>query len=284
MFLSVSRRTDIPRWYGDWFINRLHKGEVSWPAPYGGKKHALLTPGNVEGIVFWTKNPQSLLPYLNEIEEMGYPFYFQFTLTPYGLNVEPACGNKTEIQNTFVRLSRQLGKARVVWRYDPILLSGPMDAAWHREQFLRLLECLAGYTDTVVISFVDMYKKLQKTGLEEVPFALQAELAAFICATAHGAGLRVQTCCEQLLQAELAPLGIEKGACISAERFSLITGKPYIAPRDKHQRPGCGCAASVDIGAYNTCPSGCLYCYANTSHKAASARYAAHNPGKTSLV
>lgn len=277
MILSASRRTDIPCFYAEWLMNRLRAGYALTRNPMNHAQLARvpLTPDIVDCIVFWTKDAANLLPRLGELDARGYRYYFQFTLTPYDRAVEPNLRAKAEIEETFRALSKRVGSRRVVWRYDPVILNDSLGVEWHKARFQRLCGRLAGYADTVTISFVDLYPKL-KTGLiRAISTAERAELAGFFAETARQHGLRATACCEA---DDLRPYGIERASCIDRERIEAMLGCGLEAPPDRNQRPGCGCCRSVDIGAYNTCGNGCVYCYAN--HSAASVRRnrAAHRP------
>ncbi|OJU11727.1 MAG: hypothetical protein BGN88_14940 [Clostridiales bacterium 43-6] len=264
MILSVSRRTDIPCYYGDWFINRLQAGYVLTRNP---KNHSQiskipLSPDNVDCLVFWTKDPQNMLAHLPALDEMGYRYYFQFTLTPYGKDMEPNLRNKQDITDTFIKLSSIIGSHRVLWRYDPIVLNDRYDIAYHKNEFSRLCEKLHPYTTSVTISFVDTYKKLKTKWIREITTDEIIELSDCIGRTAAKYSLSVKACCESM---DLTSFGIVKASCIDKDIIEAVTGSPLLATADKNQRNGCGCYASTDIGAYNTCQNGCVYCYANFS-------------------
>lgn len=277
MILSVSRRTDIPCHYAAWFMNRIRAGYalIRNPMNHAQLSHIPLSPDVVDGIVFWTKDAAPLLPYLAELDRRGYAYYFQFTLTPYGADIEPGLRPKPAIEETFITLSRRLGKERVVWRYDPILLTDTLDIAYHRAAFARLSEKLAPYTDTVTISFVDIYAKCQTQRFQPPTSAGMAALASFLGDTAKACGLRAVACCEA---GDFSVYGIDKASCIDKKRLETVSGYPLDIAPDRHQRPGCGCAQNVDIGAYNTCPSGCVYCYATQSAATAKRHFLAHDP------
>ena len=277
MILSVSRRTDVPKLYSEWLINRLAAGYcvVRNPMNHAMLSRIPLTPDVVDCIVFWTKDPEPMLARLDEIDAMGYPYYFQFTLTPYGTDLERNLRPKREIIDTFIRLSGKIGRERVVWRYDPIVLNDSYTLARHEKLFLRLCELLSPYTDTVVISFVDLYKKLNSPLVLEISEAEIMTLAGFIGETARRFGLRAVTCSEA---ADLSRFGIGRSSCIDKARIERILGCRIDAKPDKNQRSGCGCIESIDIGAYDTCTNGCLYCYANRSIAAAARNFAVHDP------
>ncbi len=272
MIVSASRRTDIPGFYAEWFMNRLRAGYVLVRNPFNSKKitRVPLTAKQTDCIVFWTKDPAPLLPHLDEIERMGHRFYFQFTLTPYGRELEPGLRDKAEIVRTFCELGRRVGRERLVWRYDPILLGDGIDTAYHRSRFLRLCDILAPYTDTVTVSFVDIYKKLRNPAFRPPTQDETNELAANIGRVAADHGLRAAGCCEDV---RLADFAIDRASCIDPKRIQKLTGRPPDSERDRGQRPGCGCCSSVDIGAYDSCVNGCAYCYATKDHAAARRRF-----------
>ncbi len=277
MIVSASRRTDIPCFYAEWMMNRFRAGYalVRNPMNHAQLTRVPLTPDVVDCVVFWTKDAANLLPCLGELDERGYAYYFQFTLTPYDRALEPNLRGKAEIAATFRALSKRIGSRRVVWRYDPVILNDSLGVEWHKAQFERLCGQLAGYTDTVTVSFVDLYPKLKTDRIRAVLPAERAELAGFFAETAREHGLRAAACCEA---GDLRPYGLERASCIDRARIEALLGCRLDTPPDKNQRAGCGCCRSVDIGAYNTCGNGCVYCYAN--HSAASARknLAAHRP------
>jgi hypothetical protein len=210
-------------------------------------------------------------------------YYFQFTLTPYGRELEPNLRPKAEIEETFIKLSRHIGRERVVWRYDPIILNNELDIQYHKAQFSRMCKKLASFTDTVTVSFVDMYPKFKNTGDIIRPLTDDeiSELAGFIGITAKEYGLHAVTCCEDR---DLTAYGIEKSSCIDRKRIEKLLGCALDVDADKNQRPGCGCCESIDIGAYNTCPNGCIYCYANDATKTTARRFASHDPKSELLI
>lgn len=277
MILSVSRRTDIPCHYPDWFMNRIRAGFVLTrnSMNHGQITRIPLTPDEVDCIVFWTKDPAPMLPWLDELDARGYRYYFQFTLTPYDRTVERSLRPKEEIEETFRLLSRRLGRHRVVWRYDPILMTDEIDLAYHKAQFSRMCASLAPYTDTVVISFVDPYARRKNPPYRPPTHAEEEELADFIGKTAAASGRKAAACCEA---GDYGRFGIGRSSCIDPARIAKICGHDLRLKPDKNQRPGCGCVQSVDIGTYNTCRSGCVYCYATHSPGSASRRRARYDP------
>jgi len=280
LILSASRRTDLPAFYPDWLLRRLRAGYALARNPMNRAqiRRVPLSPAAVDCIVFWTKDPLPLLPFLPEIDRMGYRYYFQFTLTPYGPALEKNLRDKGAIAETFVELSK---RCPVLWRYDPIILNGHMDIAWHTEQFSRLCDKLHRHTPQVTISFVDMYAKVKSPLIRPITENEMAALAGRLAEIAGRCGLPVKACCEAM---DLTPYGVQRASCIDRATVETLCGCAVAALRDKNQRPGCGCLASVDIGAYNTCGNGCVYCYANHSADAAAANRKRHDPAGELLL
>lgn len=270
MIVSASRRTDLPAFYADWLKKRFEEGYalVRNPMNYHQVSKVLLDLEHVEGIVFWTKNPAPLLPYLHCFK--AYPFYFQYTLTPYGKDIEPGIPQKgREGIAAFRQLSERVGKERVIWRYDPIFLSQHYSLEYHARSFEQIAKRLEGYTEKCVFSFLDLYPSIQKrmsqSGILPMEQWQMQELAGKLAEIAAAYHLKLETCAEKI---ELSQFGTQHGSCIDAALLSRIAGKPIQAKKDKSQREGCGCAASVDIGAYGACYGGCQYCYARRGGQA----------------
>ncbi|HHY09267.1 MAG TPA: DUF1848 domain-containing protein [Firmicutes bacterium] len=284
MIISVSRRTDIPAFYAEWFVRRLRQGfaYVRNPMNFRQVSKVILDPKAVDCFVFWTKNPRPLLPYLQEIQDRGYPFYFQFTLTPYDGLIEKRLPPKEKLLETFQALSQAVGAARVIWRYDPIFLSRKITLEDHFQSFTSLAQSLAGFTERCVISFFDVYRKIkrraEKSGLRAPKKAEMIILGRELAAVASQNGLEMFTCAEGI---DLTRFGIRKGKCIDDALIEKISGISLTVKKDPNQRPHCGCVQSVDLGAYNTCLHNCLYCYANGSEQAVqrnTAMYSAKEP------
>lgn len=270
MIISASRRTDIPTYYSEWFFSRIKEGHVLVRNPMNPRQVSKtdLSPDVVDCIVFWTKNPKPMLKKLALLKD--YHYYFQFTLTSYGKDVEENVPLKSdEMVDTFKRLSDAIGRERVIWRYDPIFLSDQYTMEYHMEYFEKLARQLKDYTKTCTISFMDDYIKIQRNvaplKIQPMSRAQQLQLAESIAQTAHQNGLRVDTCAEDI---DLSKFGVAHASCIDGKLIERIIGCPIVVEKDKNQRPACGCAASIDIGAYNTCQNGCKYCYANQSQEA----------------
>ena len=285
MIISASRRTDIPTYYSEWFFNRLREGYVLVRNPMNARQisRISLSPEAVDGIVFWTKNPVPMLSRLGELEP--YPYYFQFTLTAYGRDVEPNLPGKNGVLiPAFQELSRMAGRERVVWRYDPIFLSDRYTVEYHCRYFRVLAAKLGEYTEKCTVSFLDFYRStarnMRSLHIREMTAAQQREMMERFSEIAGEYGLYIDTCSEAI---SLEDLGISHASCVDRERLERIGGYRLKAGRDRNQREECGCAASVDIGAYDTCGNGCLYCYATDSPPRAAERVRAHRPDSPML-
>ena len=280
MIISASRRTDIPTYYSEWFFNRLREGYVLVRNPMNARQisRISLSPEAVDGIVFWTKNPVPMLSRLGELEP--YPYYFQFTLTAYGRDVEPNLPGKNGVLiPAFQELSRMAGRERVVWRYDPIFLSDRYTVEYHCRYFRVLAAKLGEYTEKCTVSFLDFYRStarnMRSLHIREMTAAQQREMMERFSEIAGEYGLYIDTCSEAM---SLEDLGVSHASCVDRERLERIGRYRLNVGRDRNQREECGCAASVDIGAYDTCGNGCLYCYATDSPPRAAERVRAHRP------
>ena len=283
MIISASRRTDVPAFYFDWLCHRLHEGFVDVINPFNRKQvsRISLKSDAVDCIVFWTKDPAPMLSKLRELSD--YSYYVQISLTPYERDIETNIHPKDEIIQTVQELSRRLGKERVVWRYDPILLNDNYTIKRHLEWFEKTLAKLFGYVERCVISFIDIYAKMKNNNLylNELSVDEINELAEGLSQIAKGSGISLQTCSEEI---DIERYGISHGACIDKELIERIIGKPLNVSKAKNQRPLCNCVESFDIGAYDTCIQGCRYCYANASIEKARRGYSAHDKSSSILT
>lgn len=269
MIISASRRTDIPNYYSDWFFNRIKDGFlcVRNPLNVHQVQRINLSPEVVDCIVFWTKNPGNMMGRLEELQD--YDYYFQFTLTGYGKDVEPGIPGKQKVLiPMFQELSKMLGKKRVIWRYDPIFITPRYTPEHHLRIFEKFADGLAGYTERVVISFVDLYAKTRKNtagvGIRDISEAEQFRLAAQLAKIAESRGILMESCAEAI---DLSKAGIQHGSCIDRKLIEEIIGCGLRVEKDKGQRKECGCFESIDIGAYDTCKNCCKYCYANFNNR-----------------
>jgi hypothetical protein len=279
MIISASRRTDIPAFFSDWFYNRIDEGYLLVRNPMNQHQvsRVNLSPEAVDCIVFWSKNPAKIMDRLHRLRD--YNFYFQYTLTGYGQKLEHNVPSCHEAVSTFCDLSDMIGQRRVIWRYDPIILSEQLNIKYHADRFEGIARQLSGKTRQCVISFVDMYKK-SKRNMASVPIVeIQAEhmveMAAILSKISSRYDIELTSCAETV---DLAQYGIIHRKCIDDKLIEEISGFAIDAKKDRTQRLECGCVASVDIGAYNTCAHECLYCYANYNHNRVHRNYADHDP------
>lgn len=282
MILSVSRRTDIPQFYSEWFFKRLKERFLYVKNPMNSHQISRidLSPKQVELIVFWTKNPEPMLNRLHELGEI--PCIIQFTLTGYGRDIEPGVPDKRTLIEVFKKTARQVGGDCMVWRYDPIFVNDRYSMEYHLHAFEEIARSLHGYTQKAVISFLDMYGKTVRNmrGIQIKDLADQKmfEMSKRLSRIADTYGLRIEACGEKT---DLSSAGICPGSCIDPVMMEQILHSPIRHRKDKNQRKECGCLESVEVGTYDTCLCGCRYCYANDS-KAAIERqrawYDVHSP------
>lgn len=286
MILSVSRRTDIPAFYSDWFINRLREEVVMVrnPMNYHSISKIDLSPNVVDCIVFWSKNPKPLFKYLDEIEDK-YKFYFQYTINAYENDMEPYLPSLDERLESFIYLSNKYGKEKVIWRYDPIIMTPKYNLEWHISRFDYIASKLKNYTNDCVFSFLDVYDKnrnnLSKLEIQEMTHDLMIEIAQKLKPIADKHGIELRTCSEDI---DLVDLGIKKSCCIDPNLISKMVDCRIKAVKDKNQRGSCGCVESIDIGQYNTCKHGCVYCYANYSQESVKTNCLKHNKNSKLLL
>jgi DNA repair photolyase len=279
MIVSASRRTDIPAFFSDWFFNRIDDGFLFARNPMNPHQisRISLSPAVVDCIVFWSKNPKRMIERLHLLDR--YNYYFQFTITAYGQLLEPNVPTRDEAIDIFNRLSRKIGKNRVVWRYDPIILADNIDIKYHVASFEYIAKQLFGKTRRCVISFLDLYKKtirnISSVSVTDITVEMMIDLARALSILASRYGIELVSCAEEI---DLVSYGIKHGKCIDDKLIEEVFGFALQIEKDKTQRAECGCVASVDIGSYNTCPHGCLYCYANFSPDKVRLNYALHNP------
>lgn len=296
LIISASRATDIPAFYSDWFFNRLAKGYVKWHNPFNGKD-SYVSFANTRFIVFWSKNPSPLLPMLYKLRERGMHCYIQYTLNDYEQNyVEPKVPDVKFRVDTFKRLVDTLGYGSVIWRFDPLLLTDHVSEDFLLKKIDKIACNLKGYTEKLVFSFADIvsYRKvgrnLNQAGINyrEWDNSTMLSFAKKLSELNASWDFQLATCSESI---SLEQFGIEHNRCIDPELIArlapddaVLNNFLYNAHPDNGQRKHCGCILSKDIGAYNTCPHGCTYCYANTSMQSALANYSNHNPHNDSII
>ena len=285
MIVSASYRTDIPAFYGSWFRNRLAAGYCCVTNPFNTKQRQTvsLLREDVDGFVFWTKNLAPFTGVLEEVHEAGYPFITQYTINAYPRALESRVVDAEQSVQSFRRLSDLYGPRAAVWRYDTIVISSLTDATFHPENFARLAARLAGSTDEVVVSFMQVYGNTRRNlnqaardnGFvwEDPPAEVKRQLLSELAEIAAAYSMKLTIC----TQPELMVPGVQEARCIDAQRLMDVADRPITA-KLKGMRKGCGCFQSKDIGAYDTCPHGCVYCYAVRQRSVALSRYQQHDP------
>lgn len=295
MIISASRRTDIPAFYARWFINRIRAGYCTVPNPFNPKQvtRISLLPDDVDLIVFWTRYPKPLFPYLDELDQRGYRYYFQYTLLGYPRQIDAQNPPRAAAIKTFQDLAERIGSERVIWRYDPVLFSQLTGAEYHTENYAHIATALNGYTHRSVISLMDMYAKFRKRidklnqdglGIIEykgAPSQRFDDLMSTFVRVARQNGMQIHSCAENI---DLDIYGIRPGKCIDDGYIRATFKLEVSARKDPGQRQACGCVVSKDIGMYDSCLFGCPYCYATRNFELARDNHARHDPQSPSLV
>ncbi|MGX8795260.1 DUF1848 domain-containing protein [Fusibacter sp. JL298sf-3] len=285
MILSVSRRTDIPAFYSDWFFNRIQEGYLYVTNPMNPKQvsKVILSPETVDCFVFWTKDVSQMLNRLDEIKH--YNYYFQYTITGYKNNIELGIKDKRKVITAFKDLSKKIGKKRVILRYDPIFINNEYTIEYHCKAFERLCDELSGYTERCVISFIDIYAKIKKNiknlNIKELDTNDIKTISKKFAEIANKYNLKIETCSEVY---DLSEFGISHGKCIDDALISELIGYEVAVKKDDTQRDICGCVKSVDVGQYNSCMHNCVYCYANYSKNMVNANFLQHGDSNPLLV
>lgn len=278
MILNVSGRTDIVAFYSEWFMKRYEEGFVDVRNPFYPKKVSRIFFKDVELIVFCTKNPIPILPYLDKI---NIPILFQVTLTPYRKDIEPNVLEKNKIIEGIKSVSESLGAENVSVRYDPILLNDTYTVDYHIRAFSKVCSLLQNYVKHIIISFVDSYKNVEKNAkflrLQFIKTEDYQKIGASFSKIAKQYNMTVQTCFEK---EDLTEYGFIKSSCVSKELAYQITGKKY----KKWTARKCDCVEMVDIGAYNSCNHLCKYCYANYDEKKVHENIQKHDSNSTMLL
>lgn len=264
MIISASRRTDIPAFYTDWFLEGIKNGYIEYPNPMYPDKtvRVKLTPTDVDLFVFWTKNPKPLLERIDELKD--YKYYFQYTLNSYPQVFEPNIPSYIDRVNTLIQLSSKIGKDKVIWRYDPIfmVIYQGVGVDFHIRSFKETLTLIHNHISRIVISFIDVYGKITTTckqlGIRPPTLDEIKHIVECMASIADEYDLKIYTCAEAY---DLSQYNIQKGSCIDSGMIFDMTGKCF-NKKDKGQRAQCGCVESKDIGMYGTCKHNCAYCYA----------------------
>ncbi len=284
MIINTGGRTDTVQYYTEWLLRRFSEGYVLSRNPLFPNKVTRyeLSPDKVDCVVFCSKNYKPIVPRLHEITDR-FPTYFHYTITAYGPDIEPGVPSVEESMQTLIELSKLVGKQRLAWRYDPVLLTKKYTISCHMETFERMAKILAPYIDRCIFSFVEMYKKLQ-TNMPELLLLSEADknaLAHGLGAIAARYGIPIQTCGTN---GNFTHYGIHASGCMTLDILGKANGMMFKNLKHKGMREGCHCIESRDIGAYDTCLNGCKYCYANTNSQKARENYKLHDPASPLLL
>jgi hypothetical protein len=289
MIISASYKTDIPTFFGDWFVNRLRAGYCKTLNPYNRQiQRVSLRHQDVGGFVFWTKNVGPFVAHLAEVRRLGFPFIVQHTINGYPRVLEQAVVDASKSVEHVRRLAEQYGKRVCVWRYDTIVSSSVTPRDFHVETFSRLAKDLEGATDEVVISFAQVYQKTlhnMNHAAEENGFTWsdpevdwKRNLLVELTEIAVSHRIRLTVCS----QPKLIVPGSGEARCVDAVRLNEVGGTAFKA-KLKGNRKECGCYEARDIGEYDTCPHGCVYCYSVLNRNLALNRFRQHDPGSEFL-
>lgn len=286
MIISASYKTDIPAFYGEWFLNRLSAGYCKARNAFNNRPFEIdLSKRNVDGFIFWTKNAKPFESGLMDVARRDFPFIVQYTINGYPRELENRVVNYRAAIEDFISISKKYGSNTCVWRYDPVIFSETTDEEFHLSRFSEIASALSGYTDEVVFSFVQMYRKTKRNlgkleaknghpyhdGSNEQKIALVEQIIDI----AKLNGMSINICSQPEFLSINPSLG--EARCVDADRLQRIA-KNIINAKLRGSRSSCGCFESKDIGEYDTCPHGCIYCYAVRSRDRAVKRFKEHNP------
>lgn len=312
IIVSASRSTDIPAFYADWFISRIKKGYSAWTNPFNGAK-SYISYDKTRLIVFWSKNPKPLIKHLDYLDEKNLNYYFHYTLNDYEQeHLEPNVLSVKSRIETFIELSKRVGKNKIIWRFDPLVLTDTIGIDELLRKIQKIGDQLKNYTEKMVFSFADIkeYNKVKNNLLkhsikyQEFNERVMIEFAKGLQKLNTNWNFKIATCAEKI---PLEEYGVNHNKCIDDDLIIslfpqdkilmdflgiriLPTDIFCITPRiekysnlkDKGQRKLCGCIHSKDIGEYNTCAHLCEYCYANSSKELAILNWKQHLINPTS--
>lgn len=283
MILNTGSRTDIPAYYSDWFYNRIKEGYVLVRNPYYPSQVTkyLLRPDVIDAMVFCTKNPAPMLDRIDRLS--GFDTFWFVTITPYGKEIEPFVPEKEQVLMSFQKLAGFVGSGRMSWRYDPVFITERYSADDHIRSFGRMTKALKGFTGQCVVSFVDLYEKTKKNfpGVRKVTEKEQEYLIDAFGEIASENQLQIHLCCEN---SRLVRENVDADGCLSKEVLEAAIGSRLDVPKKKMARAECNCLLGADIGAYNTCGHGCLYCYANYDRRTVAENRKAHDVNSPFLI
>ena len=283
--ISASRRTDIPAFYSEWFMNRIRAGYARWRNPFSGVPYTVsLRQEDISAIVFWSKDYRYLLPHLDELDRQGYRMVFHFTITGLPKPFEPAVPDLPDLLDSARVLAGRYGPEVVLWRYDPIVISSMTSPEYHLSRFRGIADGLDGATRRCHFSYAVFYGKVMRnatrlraeTGIEcrEIPIEEQLQIAEALADIAADHGIELYSCCGD----HLVDGRIQKAHCVDSELLQRLFPERLGSVPRHPTRKQCGCYESTDIGTYNTCAHGCVYCYASVNKETALRMRDRHDP------
>ena len=284
MILNTGGRTDTVQYYSEWLLNRFREGYVLSRNPLFPNlvNRIELNPDTIDVVVFCSKDYSPILGRLHEISDR-FNCYYHYTITAYGTDIEPRVPSIRQSIDTLKLLAAQVGREKIAWRYDPVLLTEKYTVQRHMDTFEYMARELTPYVDRCIFTFVEMYKKLETNMPELRPVSEEDKLrlAEGLGAIARQYGLLLQTCAST---DKYEQYGIQRSGCMTAEIFSQALGVNFKKATHKGNRKGCACMESRGLGDYNSCPNGCRYCYANKDHRKALENYRRHDPSSPLLL
>ena len=284
MIINTGGRSDTVQYYTQWLLNRFREGYVLSRNPLFPNKvmRYELVPDKVDAVIFCSKNYEPILPHIHEITDR-FSTYFHYTITAYGKDIEPGVPSIDESIETLKKLSSIVGRKRLAWRYDPVLLTEDYTIERHFRTFRKMAEELSPYIDRCIFSFVEMYKKLEVNMPELIPLSIEDmdTLAEGLGRIAKENGIFIQTCGTN---GDYSRYGIHSSGCITLSMLGKANGVEFRDLKHKGMRRGCHCIESRDIGAYDTCMNGCRYCYANRNPRKAFENHKLHDPESPLLL
>ncbi len=283
MIINTGSRTDIPAYFSKWFLNRIEEGYVYTRNPYNPAmiSEYKLDPDVVDVLSFCTKNPAPMLPHLDKLQ--AFRQFWHVTITPYGKDIEPHVPDKERVMDSFIALSEKVGIDRVSWRYDPIFLSDKYDIRFHIDAYRYMADRLQNYANQCVVSFIDLYEKTKRNfpQVQAVSAHDQEVIIEAFSQTAKETGIQIHLCCEN---EALTRDHVDAAGCFSKEILEHAIGSRLNVPSTGRARESCSCLLGGDIGAYNTCGHGCLYCYANYDNDIVRENMRQHDPESPLLI
>jgi len=282
--ISVSRRTDIPAFYGDWFLDKINRGFAGYVNPFNNHKYYVsLKPEDAKYFIFWSNNYIPFMDKLKKIEKKGFNFYFNYTINNYPSIFEPNLPQADALIRNLKNLSDKYSPKSINWRYDPIIITNITDFVYHLKNFNELLKNLSGYVERCFFSYIFLYDKVKKRfndlnlkssiKLTEISNEQKINFANELAAMAESYNIKMYSCCRDFLVQDK----IKKARCIDSNIFSELFNDKNVY-KTKPTRKECGCTDSVDIGHYNSCMHNCIYCYANSNLPVIRKNYKLHNP------